>query len=65
MMEIRNGGIRMKRMITLLLALALVLGLCACGGKSGNDQPAQKEKMFQAGFGRADMTPDFSLGLSG
>lgn len=31
----------MKRIIAVLLALALLMGLCACGGKSGDDTPAQ------------------------
>ena len=54
----------MKRFLALLFVLCLLLSLCACGNKEAgkNDTP---EKVFMAGFGRVDMTPDFSLGLSG
>lgn len=55
----------MKRMLTLLLAWAMVFSLCACGNRPEEEGTETKEKVFQAGFGRADMTPDFSLGLSG
>ena len=53
----------MKRLLSLILTLGLLLGLGACAENPESSQ--QAEKVFQAGFGRADMTPDFSLGLSG
>lgn len=46
----------MKRVLTLILALVLVLGLCACGG----DKKAEGNKSFDClavGVGRADITP--------
>lgn len=55
----------MKRILSLLIACALVLGLCACTESPVSTQPEAQETVFQAGFGRADMTPDFSVGLSG
>lgn len=53
----------MKRVVFAILALCVILNLCACADTSADSQP--EEKVFQAGFGRVDMTPDFSLGLSG
>ena len=52
----------MKRLLSSALALCLLIGLCACAKTPGQ---GKKQKMFQAGFGRVDMTPGFSLGLSG
>ena len=37
----------MKRMITLLLALALTVSLAACGGQTGTDAPAAPEQTTQ------------------
>lgn len=55
----------MKRSLTLLLAVSVLLGLCACGGLPTENPADTDAKVFQAGFGRVDMTPKFSLGLSG
>lgn len=56
----------MKRILTLLMALSVILAFCACGnGAVGTNETDQTGKVFRAGFGRADMTPKFSLGLSG
>ena len=55
----------MKRILIFVLTLALVLGLWGCGKQPGNIMTEPDEKGFMAGFGRADMTPDFSVGLSG
>ena len=56
----------MKRLLTWMLACAMLLSLCACGKENpAGEQTNEPEKAFMAGFGRADMTPSFSLGLSG
>lgn len=48
----------MKRMITLLLVLAMVLGLCACGA-SGGAATAKKDGL-QVGYNRQNITPGVS-----
>lgn len=53
----------MKRLITILLAFVMVLSLCACGG-SGEGDSAQLEGLC-VGFGRENVTPDFSVGIGG
>ena len=47
----------MKRILTLILTAALVLGLCACAGGA--------PKGLSVGFGRADITPTMKVGLHG
>lgn len=54
----------MKRILSFLLALVLVLGLCACGsGSAANTTDAAgtaaapQAATFMAGFGKADITP--------
>ena len=44
----------MKKWICLLLALVMVLGLCACGGESGG----KNYEGLQVGFGRESILPD-------
>ena len=48
----------MKKIITLLLVATLILGLCACGGKSSKDG-------MQAGFARASIIPKTQVHLDG
>ena len=55
----------MKRILTFFIALSVLLSLCACGNQQAEPVEKEPEKVFRAGFGRVDMTPDFSLGLSG
>ena len=50
----------MKKILSVLLVLAMVLSLCACGGK-GDTTP----KAFSVGFGRVDITPTASASLHG
>ena len=52
----------MKRVLTLLLVLALVFGLCACGssGESGG-----KASGLQVGYNRQSITPRGSVPLAG
>lgn len=49
----------MKKFITILLTLALIFGLCACGGASGGKDG------LKVGFGRASILPDDSVALGG
>lgn len=54
----------MKKIISLLLATVMVLGLFACA-QSGTEAQPQAEAAFQAGFGRANITPNYSVPLAG
>ncbi len=49
----------MKKLVTLLLTLAIILGLCACGGEAGG------KNGLQVGFGRASTLPDEQVTLAG
>ncbi len=51
----------MKKIVTIVLIAAMVLGLCACTG-SGNEKKAEG---LQVGFARENVTPDFSVGMGG
>ena len=51
----------MKKIISMILLAAIVLGLCACTG-SGNET---KVEGLQVGFARENVTPDFSVGMGG
>lgn len=54
----------MKKIITLVLALAMVFSLCACADTGENgDEP--KLEGLSVGFGRENVTPDFSVGIGG
>ncbi len=53
----------MKKLITILLALTMLLSLCACSGSSNGEEKAPAG--LQIGFGRANVTPDFSVGIGG
>ena len=56
----------MKKLITLLLALTLVLSLCACGNSGNTEETGEaKSAGLQIGYGRANVTPDFSVGIGG
>jgi len=52
----------MKKCLSLLFVSIMLLGLCACGEKAA--EPA-KEAVFQAGFGRVNITPSYSVPLAG
>lgn len=54
----------MKKMIALLLAIAAVLSLCACGGGSGEAQP-QKAAGLQVGYAREKIMPEASVPMAG
>ena len=58
----------MKKIITLLLTLSMILSLCACGGSGNNTDGADGDattESLSVGFGRVNVTPDFSVGLGG
>lgn len=52
----------MKKCISILFVLVMILGLCACSGKEKKEEtPAG----LQVGFGKVDLTPEFDVGLGG
>jgi len=55
----------MKKLISVLLTLCILLGLCACGnsGSGENDQP--QTAALKAGYGRENITPDHPVGMGG
>ena len=61
----------MKKLICMLLALMLVLSLCACGGeeKTGatgeGDKAAQTAGQLRVGYGKADVTPQSPVPMGG
>lgn len=59
----------MKRFLCLTLAVLLALGLLACGGNAEKEEgKAEKPAwagQFAVGYGRADVTPDHSVGMRG
>lgn len=56
----------MKKIICFVLTLLLVLSMCACGGaKEDEELPAEQTEGLQAGFGRVDITPDYSVRMAG
>ena len=61
-----KGEILMKKLISVLLTMCIVLGLCACGGAaSSSNEGGQTQAVLQAGYGRMDITPDHPVGMGG
>jgi len=54
----------MKRIFAMILSLALVLGLCACGG-SGTEETQPAARGLQVGYSKQNITPDYDIGLGG
>ena len=54
----------MKKLISILLTLCIILGLCACGSAGGGDTD-QPQVGLQAGYGRENITPDTEVGMGG
>lgn len=52
----------MKKILSLILASAMALGMCACGG-SGDDSGSKPS--LKVGYGRVDITPKESIPLGG
>lgn len=57
----KEGEEIVKKFLIYLLCAAMALSLCACAG----EKPEESNKTLQAGFGRADITPNYSVPLSG
>ena len=58
----------MKRLITLLLALVMILSLCACNtSQNGENQDtgAAASAGLEIGYSRINLTPSYSVGLAG
>lgn len=59
----------MKRFLCFVLVLMVTLSLLACGKQAPQDTPvAEKpiwEGKFSIGYGRVDVTPDYSVGMGG
>ena len=56
----------MKKFVTLLLVLAMVLGLCACGGSGAAEQTdAPAAEGLQVGYAKVNITPGYSVSLRG
>lgn len=53
----------MKKILSFLLVLSLVLGLCACGGNS--EQSGNNETQLLVGYSRQSIMPEDSVGLGG
>jgi len=56
----------MKKIVSLLLALVMVLGLCACTGSGNTEETGSAAaEGLQIGYAKIDVTPSYSVGLSG
>ena len=56
----------MKKIISLALVTVMLLGLCACasGGEASQGESVAADGL-QAGFGKANITPSYTVGLGG
>ena len=56
----------MKKLLSLFLAVVMILSLCACGGSgSGNGEEAKGDNSLEVGYGKINITPNYSVGLGG
>ena len=64
----------MKKIVSFIMVLALLCGLCACGtasdgaattGAAGTEASAPKGGSFRVGYGEANITPDDPVPLAG
>lgn len=53
----------MKKILSILLVLATILGLCACGSSGGSDGPADTQ--LKVGYNRQDIMPEGNVPLGG
>ena len=59
----------MKKIVSLLLAAVLLLGLCACGAAApageGGETTAAAGSGFRVGYSKADITPEGPVAMGG
>ena len=55
----------MKKILSLVLATALLLTLAACGGSGSGDNGGKNYTGLQVGWGQVNITPDYMVGLTG
>ena len=57
----------MKKIISLLLTMCILLGLCACGGAGSatSTETQPKAAVLQAGYGRENISPEGQVGMGG
>ena len=56
----------MRKWLSVLLSLAILFGLCACGGAGSAGEGGKSQASgLQAGFGRENITPEKPAGLGG
>lgn len=54
----------MKKTLSIILVVAMVLALCACGGGEGKEE-TPKLQGFNVGYGRVDISPEEGILLGG
>ena len=58
----------MKKILSMIMVLAMALALCACGSASeggAEATTAAPAATYQVGYGRANITPEYSVPLAG
>lgn len=55
----------MKKVLSLILVMALSLSLIACGSAGAEETEAPQAAGLQVGFGRQNITPDYTVHLQG
>ncbi len=54
----------MKKIWAIILCLVMLLGLCACGSEAEAEPTTEAQPAFQVGFGRVNITPNETVGLT-
>lgn len=55
----------MKKLFSMILALSMPLGLCACGNSTNQAPEVQTPTVFSVGYAKADITPKESVPMGG
>lgn len=57
----------MKKILSVMLSLLLIIGLFGCGSADANkgNPELANDNRYRVGYAREDITPDYSVGLSG
>lgn len=55
----------MKKLLCMLLAAVMLLGLCACGGGGETPDNEQQKSVLQVGFGKSNMMPESTVTIAG